>query len=98
MVFHGIVDHTEYIRAQFAATANYLASTSPVVAQAIQLASAPPPPPSFSVDFTFAPSSPVAGQAVTFTATTVVGTAPYTSSWPFVDGTTAAGGTATHAY
>src|SRR5216117_4110285 len=99
MVFHGIVDHTEYIRAQFAATANYLASTSPVVAQAIQLAPAPPPPPpSFSVDFTFAPSSPVVGQIVTFTATTVGGTAPYTSSWTFGDGTTAAGSAATRAY
>src|SRR5947199_92414 len=98
MVFHGIVDHTEYIRAQFAATANYLASTSPVVAQAIQLASVPPPPPAFSVDFTFAPSSPVVGQAVTFTATTVDGTAPYTSSWTFGDGTTAAGSAATRAY
>jgi len=98
MVFHGIVDHTEYIRAQFAATANYLASTSPVVAQAIQLGSAPPPPPSFSVDFTFAPSSPVVGQTVTFTATTVGGTAPYTSTWNFGDGTTAAGSAATHAY
>src|SRR6266705_4549337 len=99
MVFHGIADHTEYIRAQFAATANYLASTSPVVAQAIQLAPAPPPPPpSFSVDFTVAPSSPVVGQIVTFTATTVGGTAPYTSSWTFGDGTTAAGSAATHAY
>src|SRR5438552_2269348 len=99
MVFHGIADHTEYIRAQFAATANYLASTSPVVAQAIQLAPAPPPPPpSFSVDFTFAPSSPVVGQIVTFTATTVGGTAPYTSSWTFGDGTTAAGSAATRAY
>src|SRR5881296_3527804 len=98
MVFHGIVDHTEYIRAQFAATANYLASTSPVVAQAIQLAPAPPPPPSFSVDFTFAPSSPIVGQVVTFTATTVDGTAPYTYSWNFGEGTTAAGSAATHAY
>src|SRR5437870_2292984 len=98
MVFHGIADHTAYIRAQSAATANYLASTSPVVAQAIQLAPAPPPPPSFSVDFTVAPSSPVVGQAVTFTATTVDGTAPYTSSWTFGDGTTAAGSAATHAY
>src|SRR2546426_934292 len=98
MVFHGIVDHTEYIRAQFAATANYLASTSPVVAQAIQLAPVPPPPASFSVDFTFAPSSPVVGQIVTFTATTMDGTAPYTSSWNFGDGTTAAGSAATHGY
>src|SRR5438445_89620 len=98
MVFHGIVDHTEYIRAQFAATANYLASTSPVVAQAIQLAPVPPPPASFSVDFTFAPSSPVVGQIVTFTATTVDGTAPFTSSWNFGDGTTAAGSAATHGY
>src|SRR5207245_1626147 len=44
------------------------------------------------------PSSPVVGQIVTFTATTVDGTAPYTSSWNFGDGTTAAGSAVTHGY
>src|SRR5256886_14514075 len=68
MVFHGIVDRTEYMRAQFPSTANYLSSTSPVVAQPIQLAPAPPPPPSFSVAFTVAPSSPCVGPLATFTA------------------------------
>src|SRR3989449_4872758 len=44
------------------------------------------PPPGLGVSFTWSPSTPVAGQAVTFTASVSGGTAPFTYAWPFADG------------
>jgi PKD repeat protein len=55
-----------------------------------------PPPPSTS--FTFLPSTPVINSPVTFTSTTTGGTAPYTVTWNFGDGTTGTGATTTHTY
>src|SRR2546428_8813109 len=57
---------------------------------------APPPPPTTS--FTFLPSTPIINSPVTFTATTIGGTAPYAISWSFGDGATGTGATATHTY
>ena len=54
--------------------------------------------PSFSVDFTFAPTNPTIGQTVTFTASTSGGTPPFAFSWTFGDGGTATGNPVTHAY
>src|SRR2546425_702859 len=58
------------------------------------------PPPGLGVSFTWSPSTPVAGQAVTFTASVSGGTAPFTYAWTFGDGsalsTTAS--TASHTY
>jgi len=39
------------------------------------------PPPGLGVSFTWSPSTPVAGQAVTFTASVSGGTAPFTYAW-----------------
>jgi len=53
-----------------------------------------------SVSFNASPTSPVAGQTATFTATATAGTAPYTYAWDFGDGNTTRGTSnqATHTY
>lgn len=50
------------------------------------------------VSFTFSPSSPVTGGAVTFTGSASGGSPPYSYSWSFGDGSTAAGQSVTHTY
>src|SRR5205807_4694463 len=47
-----------------------------------------PPPPPLTSSFTYSPSSPVAGQQVTFTASASGGTVPYSFSGNFGDGST----------
>jgi len=54
--------------------------------------------PSLAASFTFSPSSPSVGQAVTFTATVSGGTSPYTFNWNFGDGATGTGNPTTHSY
>ncbi|TMI62271.1 PKD domain-containing protein [Candidatus Bathyarchaeota archaeon] len=54
--------------------------------------------PPLTASFTYAPSNPVTGQTVTFTATASGGTSPYTFSWSFGDGLSATGASVTHSY
>src|SRR2546425_9352993 len=58
------------------------------------------PPPGLGVSFTWSPSTPVAGQAVIFTASVSGGTAPFTYAWTFGDGSTLSttASTASHTY
>jgi len=56
----------------------------------------PSPPPSTS--FTFLPSSPIVNSAVTFTAITTGGTAPYSVAWNFGDVATGAGASIAHTF
>src|SRR3989441_617944 len=55
-------------------------------------------PPTLTAGFTYNPSSPQAGQLVTFTASAGGGTAPYSYSWTLGDGSAATGSTVTHTY
>jgi hypothetical protein len=56
------------------------------------------PPPPLSTSFTTSPSTPLVNAAVTFTATTTGGTAPYALSWSFGDGASGIGASITHIY
>src|SRR5213080_4193140 len=55
-------------------------------------------PPMLSASFTYSPSSPQRGDAVSFTGSASGGTPPYSYSWSFGDGSTGTGSSATHTY
>ncbi len=48
--------------------------------------------------FTFAPSAPNTNQSISFTASPIGGTSPYSYSWEFGDGTTSSIANPTHSY
>src|SRR5207249_338837 len=56
------------------------------------------PPPPISASFTLSPSSPSAGQPVSFTASASGGTPPYSYTWSYGDGSNGTGLQSTHAY
>ena len=57
-----------------------------------------PPLPPLTASFSWSPSSPLIGGALTFTATTAGGTIPYSYAWDFGDSSTASGRSVTHSY
>jgi len=54
--------------------------------------------PPLSASFTFNPSSPDAGQAVSFTGSASGGVSPYSYSWSFGDSGTASGSSVSHTF
>src|SRR2546426_5464111 len=56
------------------------------------------PPPTLSASFTYSPSSPQRGQAVSFTGSVSGGSPPYSYSWSFGDGSTGMGSSPQHTY
>src|SRR5213596_2168135 len=56
------------------------------------------PPPPISASFTLSPSSPSAGQSVSFAASVSGGTPPYNYTWSYGDGSTGTGLQVTHTY
>src|SRR6266516_3500626 len=63
--------------------------------QSITISGAPPP---LTTSVAYSPSSPQAGQQVTFTASASGGTTPFTFSWSFGDGLAGTGSPVMHTY
>src|SRR5436309_3704120 len=68
------------------------------IATSEQTVSVSNPLPTPTVRFCYSPSSPQAGQQITFAASGSGGTAPYSFSWSFGDGSSSTGSTAAHTY
>jgi PKD repeat protein len=71
------------------------AASNPPVSDIFTTSSGPSP---LSTSFTYAPTSPTNGTAVSFTASATGGTSPYSFSWSFGDGGTWTGQTPSHTY
>ncbi len=56
------------------------------------------PPPFLTTSFAYSPSSPQAGQQVSFTGSASSSTSPYAFNWSFGDGSTSSTSSATHTY
>ena len=64
----------------------------------LQTLTIPSPPPALTTSFSYTPSSPEAGQNVTFTASASGGATPYNLSWSFGDGTSGTNNPTTRSY
>ncbi|TMI54860.1 PKD domain-containing protein [Candidatus Bathyarchaeota archaeon] len=91
--------HTYSLAGPYTVTLTVVDSGSPQqTATSEQTISVTNPPPPLSAGFTFSPASPDAGQSVSFTASAMGGTSPYSYSWSFGDGGTASGGSVSHSF
>src|SRR5437016_2047400 len=93
------VTHTYSSAGSFTVTLTVKDSGSPqqtVTSQQTVSVTSPPPP--LTASFTFSPSSPQAGEQVSFTGSASGGTSPYSYGWSFGDGSTGSGSSVTHTY
>src|SRR5437016_1021480 len=87
------VTHTFSLAGTYAVVLTVKDSSSPQ-----QTVSVTSPPSPLTASFTFSPSSPQAGQQVSFTGSASGGTSPYSYGWSFGDGLTGSGSSVTHTY
>jgi PKD repeat protein len=93
------VTHTYSSAGSYSVVLTVKDSSSPQqIATSQQSVTVSTPPPSLTTSFTYSPSSPQAGQQVSFTGSASGGTSPYSYSWSFGDGSTGTGSSLTHTY
>src|SRR5437867_4101190 len=93
------VTHTYSSAGSYTAALTVKDSSSPQQTATSQMTVAvTSPPPPISASFALRPSSPSAGQSVSFAASASGGTPPYNYTWSYGDGSTGTGLEATHTY
>src|SRR5438094_5315854 len=93
------VTHTYSSAGSYTAALTVKESSSPQQTATSQMTVAvTSPPPPISASFTLSPSSPDAGQSVSFAASASGGTPPYNYTWSYGDGSTGTGLQVTHTY
>jgi PKD repeat protein len=95
------VTHTYSAAGSYTVTLTVTDSATPTAnKQALtkSVAVAAPSPPPLGASINYSPTSPVAGQIITFSASATGGVSPYSYSWSFGDGSTGIGQFTSHSY
>jgi len=79
-------------------TATDSGSTQQTVTSQRSITVTSPPPPTLGASFTFSPSSPTVGEAVSFMGSASGGVSPYSYAWSFGDGGTGSGNSVSHSF
>jgi PKD repeat protein len=89
------VSHVFTVKGTYVVTVNVTDANLASATRTLQVSVAPQP---LLVDFAISPSSPLAGEPVTLTASVSGGTTPYAFSWSFGDGSNGVGSPVSHTY